>query len=300
MVQARNLLSLLSSSSSPLVSLLGDRELDTLALGQRNLGLGALTDDENVGESKHELLATGHHFLLNSPGRERSVEDVSNVNDIEATQMPFPVHDDTGSTHVSAAGDHDNVSGLELDVVDNLVLDKVELDGVVDLDSRVRVSDGSSVVGNDVGDTLGAELVSSDLEELERSLLGGDSVDGESSLDVVEESEVLAGSLNRDDVWDISAMHTHRKQRRRTHEASRVGLVGSDLSVDLDESLLNDRGDLSSSESVLQSVSEEDGEGERLSQLVRTGRRSGSLSVSSLRPSNYSTHVGAAQFVEHP
>jgi hypothetical protein len=91
-----------------------------------------------------------------------------------------------------------------------------------------------------------------------------------------------------------------RATPERTHEAGRVGLVGSDLSVDLDESLLNDRGDLSSSESVLQSVSEEDGEGERLSQLVRTGRRSGSLSVSSLRPSNYSTHVGAAQFVEHP
>lgn len=66
---------------------------------------------------------------------------------------------------------------------------------------------------------------------------------------------------------------------QRTHEAGRVGLVGSDLSVDLDESLLNDRGDLSSGKGVLQSVSEEDGEGERLSQLVRTGRRSGSLGV---------------------
>jgi hypothetical protein len=34
-----------------LVTLLGDRKLDTLALGQRYLGLGTLTDDENVGET---------------------------------------------------------------------------------------------------------------------------------------------------------------------------------------------------------------------------------------------------------
>jgi hypothetical protein len=86
-------------------------------------------------------------------------------------------------------------------VVNNLVLDKVKLDSVVDLDGRVGVSDGSSVVGNEVGDTLGAELVLSDLEELEGGFLGGDSVDGESTLDVVKESEVLARLFDRDDVY---------------------------------------------------------------------------------------------------
>lgn len=106
--------------------------------------------------------------------------------------MSLPVNNDTGSTHVSATGDHDDVSGLKLDVVDNLVLDKVKLDRVVDLDGWVGVSDGSSVVGNNVGDTLGTELMLSDLEELEGSLLWGDSVDGESTLDVVEKSEVLS------------------------------------------------------------------------------------------------------------
>lgn len=156
-------------------------------------------------------------FFSDSPGSEGSVEDVSDVNNVETSRVVISVNNDTGSAHVSAAGDHDNVSGLELDVVDNLVLDKVELDGVVDLDSRVGVSDGSAVVGDDVGDTLGAELVSSDLQELEGRLLGGDSVDGESSLDVVEESEVLAGSLNRDDVWDISEPHMRHQGIDATH-----------------------------------------------------------------------------------
>jgi hypothetical protein len=44
-------LSLLSAVAPPLVALLGDGELDTLALGQRDLGLGALANDEDVGET---------------------------------------------------------------------------------------------------------------------------------------------------------------------------------------------------------------------------------------------------------
>jgi hypothetical protein len=89
------------------------------------------------------------------------------VDDIKAPEMSLPVDDDTGSAHVSAAGDHDHVSGLELDMVDDLVLDKVKLDGVVDLDGRVGVSNRSAVVGDNVRDALGAELVSSDLQQLE-------------------------------------------------------------------------------------------------------------------------------------
>jgi hypothetical protein len=114
--------------------------------------------------------------------------------------VSLPRNNHTRSTHVSSTGNHDNVSRLKLDVVDNLVVDQVELDGVVGLDDGVRVSDGSSVVGDEVGDTLLAELVGLDLQELVRSLFRGDSVDGESTLDVVQQSEVFTGSLDGDDV----------------------------------------------------------------------------------------------------
>jgi hypothetical protein len=83
-------------------------------------------------------------------------------------------------------------------VVDDLVLDEVELDRVVDLDGGVGVADGASVVGDDEGDALGAELDLLDLEELVRRLLLRDAVDGEAALDVVEETEVLARLLDRD------------------------------------------------------------------------------------------------------
>jgi hypothetical protein len=135
-----------------------------------------------------------------SPGSESPVEDISNVDNVETTQMPLLVDDDTGSSHVSSSGDHDNVSRLEFDVLGDFVLDKVKLDSVVDFDSWVGVSDGSAVVGDDVWDTLGTELVFSDLAQLECGLFWGDSVDGESALDVVEQSEVLSGSLNGDDI----------------------------------------------------------------------------------------------------
>ena len=71
-------------------------------------------------------------------------------------------------------------------------------------------------------------------------------------------------------------MPEHEKESL-THEAGGVGLVGPDLAVDLDEALLHDRSDLTAGKSVLEAIAEEDSEGEGLAQLVRTGRRAGSL-----------------------
>lgn len=123
------------------------------------------------------------------------------MDNVKAAQVTLTVGNDTGTAHVATASDHDDVSGLKLQDVDNLVLDKVKLDRVVGLDGRVGVTDGAAVVGDDVGDTLGAELVLLDLAQLEGGLLGRDAVDGEAALDVVEQTEVLAGTLNGDDVW---------------------------------------------------------------------------------------------------
>lgn len=135
-----------------------------------------------------------------SPSSECPVEHIPHVHNVETTQVPLLVHNHTRSSHVTSTSDHDDVSGLEFDVADDLVLHKVELDRVVDLDGRVGVTDGAAVVGDDVGDTLCAELVLADLAKLEGGLLRGDAVDGETALDVVEETEVLAGSLDGDDV----------------------------------------------------------------------------------------------------
>lgn len=77
---------------------------------------------------------------------------------------------------------------------------------------------------NQEWDSALAKLHSLDLAELVLGLLGLDTVDGVSALGVVDETEVLAGLVDGDDV----------------HEARGVGHVGSDLAVDLDQALHED------------------------------------------------------------
>ncbi len=93
------------------------------------------------------------------------------MNNVETTEVSLLVNDNTGSSHVTTTSNHDNVSRLEFDVVDNFVLDKVKFDSVVDFDSWVGVSDSSAIVGDDVWDTLGTELMTTNLAEFEVGLL---------------------------------------------------------------------------------------------------------------------------------
>ena len=85
-----------------------------------------------------------------------------------------------------------------------------------------------------------AELNTLDLAELELSLLSLDAVDGETTLGVVDETEVLAGLLEGDDV----------------HESSGVGGVGADLAVNLDQTLHHDGLDLATVQGVLETINE--------------------------------------------
>jgi hypothetical protein len=116
-------------------------------------------------------------------------------------------------------------------------------------------------VRNQVGNAALAELDSLDLAELVLCLLICDAVDGEAALGVVDQAEVLASLLDGDDV----------------HQPRGEGGVGADLAVDLDEALHEDGIDLAGVERILQPVTEEDDERQRVAKLVRTGGRLGSI-----------------------
>lgn len=177
------------------------------------------------------------------------------MDDIETTNVLLPVHNDTSPAHVASAGDHDDVAGIELDEVGDLALLNIELDSVVNTDERVGVADGAAVVGDDVGNTTVSESDTANLQELVGGFLGGDAVDGEAALDIVEETEVLARLLDRDDVYSQDIILRNRiipsNSCKRTHVSSRVGGVGADLSIDFDQSLLDDCGDFTSGQGVL-------------------------------------------------
>ena len=158
------------------------------------------------------------------------------VDDVEGSWVTVTGLDNTNTASVTTTGDHAKVARVELDVLgDGTGLD-VKDDGVVDLDVRGWVADSTSVVGNDEWDTLNnfrfctrewlyllGNTDLGDLAELVACLLGGDAVDGESALDVVDKTESLVGLLDGDDI----------------HETGWVGGVTSDFTVNLDEIVLD-------------------------------------------------------------
>lgn len=137
------------------------------------------------------------------------------------------------------------------------------LDSIVQLDVWVWESDGSSVVSNNVWNLLLANALLDNLAELEGSLLIVNLVWVESSLGVVENSEILISFFNCDNVllseWE--------------------SWVSSDLSVNLDQTLLvlDDFHGLISVQSILESLHEEYVEGNAFSEFVGTWGWSGSI-----------------------
>lgn len=137
---------------------------------------------------------------MSVPGGKCPVQRILHMHNIESSNVLLPVHDDTSTPHVTSTGDHDNVAGIKLDEVGDFGRLKVELDGVVDLDSRIGVTDCASIVGDDMGDAAGANGDFAHFEELVGGLLRCNAVDGETTLNIVKETEVLARFLNADNI----------------------------------------------------------------------------------------------------
>lgn len=63
------------------------------------------------------------------------------MNDVETTIMSLTVSDDTNTTHVTTTSNHGDHTSIESNEVRDLSGRKIDLDGVVDLDGRIRESD---------------------------------------------------------------------------------------------------------------------------------------------------------------
>lgn len=180
------------------------------------------------------------------------VSGVLKMDDVETSWMSFTVGDNTNSTDAMTTGNDGSVTNLELEVALDLTGLKVDLDGVVDRDAWVWVADGATVVSDDEGDTLGANLHLSDFTELIGGFLVTDTVDNESTFNVVKNTEVLAGLLQLDDV----------------HETGGVIDVSTDSIVDFDKTLHDDAVDLLLVKGILQLVTDQDDQRKAFSQLM--------------------------------
>ena len=74
--------------------------------------------------------------------------------------------DGSDTADVLSSSDHGDVANVKLAVSDDLAGVGVDLDGIVHLDRGVRVTDGASIVGDEVRDTTVTDGVGSDGAEL--------------------------------------------------------------------------------------------------------------------------------------
>jgi hypothetical protein len=228
------------SSSSLTITLFSDGELDTLTLGERDPRLGTLTDGEDVGDTSSK----------------DTIESILDVDDFETTNVTFTVNQLTDTTNITTTSDQDNVTNFELDEIGDLVFFEVETNGIVSLDQRIGVTDSTTIMGGDVRNTLGTNEDLLDLTELVLGLFISDTVNSETTLDIIDKTEVFTSLFNRDDI----------------HETSGEGGISTDLVVNLDQTLHEDRLDFTTVKSVLQTVTDEDDQRKTLTGLVGTGR----------------------------
>jgi hypothetical protein len=81
--------------------------------------------------------------------------------------MLFSVLDHSNTPSVSTTSNHNYISNIEFDEINDLVFLKIQLDGVISPDDWVRVADSATIIGVQVWDTFLPKLHRTNLAELE-------------------------------------------------------------------------------------------------------------------------------------
>lgn len=91
---------------------------------------------------------------------------ILNVDCLKATLVLLPVLNHSHTASVPSSSHHDNISDIKLDEINNFVALKVQLDGVISLDQRVRVADSTPIICIEVWNAFLAKLDSPNLAKL--------------------------------------------------------------------------------------------------------------------------------------
>lgn len=110
--------------------------------------------------------------------------------------------ENTYTTDVVSAGDEYGCTVVEFDDSVDFTSLEIKLDRVVLLNIWMWETDCSAVVGNNVWNLVLSKDLSLDLAEFEAGLFCFDTVRLEASLDVVKNTEVLAGLFDGNDVLE--------------------------------------------------------------------------------------------------
>jgi len=209
---------------------------DTLVSWERYQRFIAFSKKEDVGQSCGESMASG----------------VFDIDDIEGTWMFFTGLDGTNSTDVLTADDHTDVTGIEFNPVGDFSGSDVDFYGVTDHNVWVGVTDGAAVVG---GEEWNVVLSQDDVlysAEFVRSFFSSDSVNDVASFGIKYQSEVFVGLIESDNI----------------HETGWVFDIGSYFTIDFNHLAHHDFLAFASSKSILQTVSDENGQRQALTEFV--------------------------------
>ena len=153
-------------------------------------------------------------------------ESILDVDDVEGTRMTFTSNDRANSPQVTTTGDHAQVARFKLDEVHNFVGGDVELNSVVNFHQRIGVTDGAAVMGCNEGNALWTNLDSSyfaklvlqrkmlmkysviSIDSIYFGFLSSNSVDGKSTLDIVDQAEKFTSLFNGDDICEKNTPFT--------------------------------------------------------------------------------------------
>lgn len=136
-----------------------------------------------------------------SPSGKRPVVGILDVNDVISTKMPFAALDRANTTNVASTSNHGSRTDVPLDEVGDLLVLKVEFDGIVDTNARIRVTNGSAIVRNDVRNATETQGDALHFEKLVIGLFRSDAMGCEATLHVVDKSEVLVGLVDAHDIY---------------------------------------------------------------------------------------------------
>ena len=222
------------------VSLLHDAEAHTLGLRQA-CGQGS-------GLAKHEdiLLASGKAI---SSG-------IAKGDDVEGSWVSLERDDVTNTTRVAPLGDHSNLAGREFDKIHNLARSNVDLHDIIDLDKRIGVTDGASIVSHHIGDLLQGGSYASNTTQL---------VGGLSSVNLVKDKFAFRIEDQTEGVVGLGDFH-------HVHKSNRVVHISANLTIYLDKLLHADLLSLLTSQGVLQSITKNEDDRKTLTKLVRALR----------------------------
>ena len=86
-------------------------------------------------------------------------ESYLDVDNVEWSRMTISWLNDTDTTSVTSAGEHAQVTSVEFDVISDVAWFDVDDDSVVNFDVGIRVSNSTSIVGNNKWDSLNTSLL---------------------------------------------------------------------------------------------------------------------------------------------